>query len=44
MSEVTYHITGWAGVIVGTVVFGWLIAWLFVLPTIGMLWLFGWLS
>lgn len=44
MSEVTYHITGWAGLVIGIAVFGWLLAWIFVLQTIGMLWLLGALS
>jgi hypothetical protein len=44
MSEVNYTITGWAGVLVGFALFAWLLAWLFVLPTLGLFWLFGWLA
>lgn len=44
MREVTYTITGWAGVLVGTLFFGAMMTWLFVLPALGFFWLLGWLK
>lgn len=43
MGEVTYNITGWAGVLVGAAMCAFFLAWFFVLPALGFFWLLEWL-